>query len=445
MKKLVLSMFLLIGFLSGFAQHESLFNLWYGVKWNVNATAPEVIRIAELDSMNIHRYDVLPVHNLMKGCLLLDNGVVNYYLNPADWSLKATGGASNRTGTDGQVMIEIPSHYELFEQIGDTCYAKISLVYKAGFRYVPKLYVSAYKATLNRTTLKLSSVKNTTTTYRGGNNQSAWDALDKTMLGKPVTNVNRTNFRIYAQKRGVNWSIYSYRAWKTVFWLYTIEYATRNSQAAVDYTYTVEGYHKGGLGAGVTNLASAEWNTYNGYYPIIPCGTSDSLANSTGQKFYQIPGYTGTNSVFIARYRGIENPFGDIWEWLDGVSIYHSVSPLASYAYVSENPNYYADGATNLSRARALQRLSTSSGYVKYICFGSSGDPIPATIGAGTTKYWCDYFYTSQPVATSAWYAPIVGGTAYYGAGAGFGCVYSDLGASNAGTDFGSRLVFLGS
>ena len=49
----------------------------------------------------------------MKACLLNDDGSVNYYLNPNDWSKKITGEASNLDGTDGQVMIEIPEHYRI--------------------------------------------------------------------------------------------------------------------------------------------------------------------------------------------------------------------------------------------------------------------------------------------------------------------------------------------
>ena len=448
MKKLILSLFLLISCLPGFSQHESLFNLWYGVKWNVNATAPEVIRIAELDSMNIHRYDVLPIQTAMKGCLLLDNGVVNYYLNPIDWSAKEAGGASKLDGADGQVMIEIPSHYELFEQIGDTCYAKICLVYKAGFRYVPKMYVSAYKAALNRTTLKLASVKNTTATYRGGANQSTWDALDKTMLGKPVTDVSRTNFRVYAQKRGVNWSMQNYRTWKTVYWLYIIEYATRNSQAAVDYTYTAEGYHKGGLGAGVTNLVSAEWNTYNSLYPIIPCGTSDSLANSTGQKLYVIPGYTGTNTVYVARYRGIENAFGEIWDWVDGINFQFLQTQQTAKAYIIDNPNHFADANVNIGKARAVMNVSKTSGYIKSMVFGSYGDVLAVnagTSGTGSSTYYADYNHSGYAASYWGWRALLVGGGyAISDSYAGLGCAHSYYAAWSTYAYLGSRLVFTG-
>jgi len=199
------------------------------------------------------------------------------------------------------------------------------------------------------------------------------------------------------------------------------------------------GYQAGGLGNGLTTLT--HW-AENDYRPVAPCGLSNSLGNYSGEVAYTTTVLINNEAVKIPRYRGIESPFGDIWEWMDGCNIYHSVSPRASYAYVSENPNYFADDANNLGRARAVQSISTTSGYVKTICFGSYGDPLPVSIGADGSTYWSDYFYTSQPVSAAGWYAPLVGGTAYTEAPAGFGYVSSNSEASAAITTAGSRLVF---
>ena len=411
MKKLLLLLALCLPLL-GQAQYM---NKWYGVKYDPTASATAVTRIAEDDDLTIHHHDNLPIQNLMKGCLLLDNGVVNYYLDPTDWTKKVGGAASVLTGADGQVMVEIPSHYELFETVSGWNYAKFSLTYKVGFRYVPKMYVGAFKATV--TSSKMQSI----------GDGSAY----------PTTNFSRTTGRIYAQNRGVNWSMQNYRLWKTVYWLYIIEYANRDCQLAVG-SPDGSGYQTGGIGAGVTALVN--WD----FSPSIKCGVSNSLANSSGS--YALTGTirgTTTTSTGVPRYRGIESPFGDIWELMDGCNIYHSVSPRASYAYISENPNYYADDAGDLGRARAVVSLAIETGYIQTIYFGSYGDPLPAIVGGA---YWADYFYTPQPgLATSGWYIPLVGGTANAGAYAGFGYVSSGSVASGKYTDIGSRLCFLGS
>lgn len=74
---------------------------YYGVEWNVTNASPTVTRIAS--DMTLHA--TLPVHSLIRGCLLLDDGTVNYYLKADDWTKKADGSASNLDGTDGQVMV----------------------------------------------------------------------------------------------------------------------------------------------------------------------------------------------------------------------------------------------------------------------------------------------------------------------------------------------------
>ena len=445
MKKFLIFFALILTTVTGFAQYEHLINYWYGIEFSTTASDPNVTRIAESDSLRCHIATVLPVHVLMKGCVLKDDGTVNYYLNPTDWSKKASGAASDLDGDDGQVMIEIPAHWERFETDGNTRRVKISLTYKSGFMYVPTIYVGAYKAALNRTTLKLSSVKNTTTTYRGGNNNATYDGTDKTFLGKPATNITKTNFRTYAQNRGPNWSMLSYTAWKKVFWLCAIEYATLNSQKAIDATFTAEGYAKGGLGAGVTNLVGGEWNTYNGYYPVIPCGTSDSLANKSGEKAYTIPGYTGTSAVKVPRYRGIESPFGDIWEWVDGIQIHHLQTQQTSKAYISENPNYFADNGANLGRVRSVHNISKTSGYIKTMAFGAYGDIVPADAGSsgtGSSTYYCDYYYSGYAGATWGWRALIVGGAADAGSDVGLGYASSYYAASLAIASIGSRLCY---
>ena len=292
---------------------------WYGIEYDVTNSSPEVTRIG-----NTALHVSLPVHSKMRGCLLNDDGTVNYYLDANDWSLKEDGNASTLDGTDGQVMVEIPEYYERFETDGNIRRVKLSTLALPGFSKVPKMYVSGYEAALSRIDSKLSSVATLDTNYRGGNNNDANDANSNSLLGKPATSISRTNFRIYARNRGTNWEMYYYRAHKTLFWFFVVEYATRNTQAAVNNSLTAEGYRQGGLGDGVTTADYTEWVNFNGRYPFIDCGASDSLGNSSGEVAVEITdfGGAGVNRTFnVPRYRGIENPFGHIWKNTDGINI----------------------------------------------------------------------------------------------------------------------------
>jgi hypothetical protein len=292
---------------------------WYGIEYDVTNSSPAVTRIG-----NTQLHASLPVQSKMRRCLLNDDGTVNYYLDNDDSTLKEDGQAATLDGSDGQVMEEIPAHYRRFETDGNIRRVKLSTLSLPGFHYVPKQYYSAYEPTVYRPDNKLASVVNLTADYRGGNNNSAWDSAINSLLGKPATSISRTNFRTYARNRGAGWEMNVYETYKNIFWLFIVEHATRNSQAAVNNTLTAEGYRQGGLGDGVTTASSSEWSDFSGYYPFIPCGATNSLGNNTGEVAVEIIdfGGEGINRTFmVPSYRGIENPFGHIWKNTDGVNI----------------------------------------------------------------------------------------------------------------------------
>ena len=136
----------------------------YGIQWDTTVSTPTCTRIG---SIALHKS--LPIQNRMRGCLLSDNGTVVEYLNPTNWR------AHTLDGSKGQVMVEIPAHYRKFETEGTIRRCKLSEYPLPGYHAVPKMYISAYEAAMERSTGKLCSVVNMGTDYRGGNNQADWD------------------------------------------------------------------------------------------------------------------------------------------------------------------------------------------------------------------------------------------------------------------------------
>jgi hypothetical protein len=308
--------------------------------------------------------------------------------------------------------------------------------------------VSAYEAALDRTNLKLSSVCNTTTQYRGGNNTSAWDGAANSLLGKPATSVNRTNFRTYARNRGTGWNQYGYNDHKWLYWLFVLSYATLNSQKAVNATLDSNGFRQGGLGNGVSNANSTEWNTFCAYNPFIACGASDSLGNGSGEVSVSVTDFGGTGinrSFTVPRFLGHEHPFGHVWKILDGININIQAADSGgeSQVWVADNPADWNDvnytGYTN----RGL--MHRASGYMNKALAGAGAEFVPSEAGisgSGTGTYYCDYFYTSIPASGTSLRMLIVGGSATDGATGGFACSYSANAPSNAIANFGSRLRF---
>ena len=414
---------------------------YYGVEWDTNNPNPVVTRIGNL---NYHK--TLPLQNKMKACLVLSGGTVNYWLNPTDWTKKLDNSASKLNGDDGNVMIYIPQHYIRFESDsnGFTRRVKLSESPLTGYTLVNASYVGAYEASLNRTTNKLASLINTGTNYRGGDNTN-WDGTYRTLLGKPCTSKSKIDFRTYARNNNVgnnNWNILPYHIYKSIFWFYIVEYANRNSQAAVITGLTTQGFKQGGLGNGVTTLVSGQWNTYNSYNPLVPCGASNSLGNYSGEVIYGIPSYptTGTSftNVTVPRYRGIENIFGHIWKWEDGIVF--NVTASNSEIWTTTNPLYFTDNTSNKTNVGNMAR---ADGYVSNILFSTNGEIISSvggTVGGSSSTFWCDYFVETTTVGI---YALFVGGVADNGASAGLVYCVTSYGAGSTVTSIGSRLCLL--
>jgi hypothetical protein len=393
----------------------------------------------------------------MRRCLLKDDGTVNYYLHANDSTLRDTGAAADLSGASGQVMVEIPEHWRKFEFEGTKWRVLLSEFQLPGFQFVPKVYRSAYEAAIDRTVTgapKLASVVNTSSFFRGGNNTDTWDSETRSLLGKPGTSTSLTNFRTYSRrcgiagKNGAGWNCDIYDIQKTCYWLYVVEYANLNCQAAYNAAPDANGYRQGGLGPGVTTLASATWNAWNSYNPFIPCGYTNSLGNRSGFVDFVMPAeYGATLTVQVPSYRGLENPFGHTWSWTDGckcrisATVENGGTGLSEF-FVCNEPDSFQDSSYNNYEKRG--DLPRNEGYVKEMLIGEFGENMPKlATGASSTTWFSDYFYTGIPASGEAMRGVLFGGRAYHGAHAGFACAHTYYAASYAGAYIGSRLCFI--
>lgn len=411
----------------------------YGIQFDTSVSSPTCTRIGNTD---LHK--TLPIQSRMKGCLLTDDGTVNEYLNPSSWE------GHTRDGSRGQVMVELPAHYRKFETSGTIRRVRISEYPLPGYHLVPKQYVSAYEASVQRSTTKLCSVANNDADYRGGNNNANYDGTYRSYLGRPATVISRTNFRAYARKRNTaitEWNCMTYDIQKELYWLFVIEYATLNSQAAYNAEKDANGYMQGGLGDGVTTWDGTSWSNFNGYHPFVPCGHTDSLGNKSGTVAYNVLNSDGgvLKTFNVPRYRGVENPFGHIWQWTDGINI--RISPTSanggddlSKVFVCSDPAKFTD--SNYNGYSHVGNESRSEGYAKSHIFGEYGEIIPDALGGGSTTYLCDYHYTNIPTSETL-RGVLFGGCAHNGAIAGFAYAATTSVPSSTDAYIGSRLCFI--
>lgn len=419
----------------------------YGVEWDSTVADPTLTRIG-----NPLLHKSLPVQSQYKGCVA--NGAkVNYYLDPNDWSKKADGTPSVLDGTDGTVRVHIPKFYGKSGVEGNKRWVRISTV-KCDDTWVeiPEMLLDAYRSTVNQTGNKAVSVVNTTAQFRGGGNRTANDTYlssDKfrSDLGKPRTNISRANMRTYATNAGSEMLCYEYYKW-IFYWAWVIEYATFNSQATYNAELTADGYHQGGLGPGITdwNSNANGWSGYNGTYPITPCGYCNDIGNFTGIKELVIPETVVNESTTVLtktfkvpRWRGFDNPFGDIWTNLDGIILERTAANQPSSVYTTSNPSAFGDDNTAKGKMTVAGKEIASDGYTKDFDLGSKGEIIPSVVGGSATTYMCDYHWCNT--ASTSLRTLIVGGRANNGGNAGLGCFGSHYGVGLVSSNVGFRTL----
>lgn len=419
----------------------------YGVEWDSTVADPTLTRIG-----NPLLHKSLPIQSQYKGCVA--NGAeINYYLNPNDWSQKADETPSVLDGTDGTVRVHIPKFYGKSGVEGTKRWVRMSTIKMDNtWIEIPEMLVDAYRSTVDTTvsaTPKAVSVVNTTAQFRGGGNRTANDTyLDtdafRSDLGKPRTNISRANMRTYATNAGSEMLCYEYYKW-IFYWAWVVEYATLNSQKAYTADLTAEGYHQGGLGDGVTTW-NGDWNTYNGYYPLTPCGYCNDIGNFTGVKDLVIPETVINESTTVAsktfkvpRWRGFDNPFGDIWTNLDGIILERTAANQPSSVYTTTDPTAFGDDNTAKGKMTVAGTEIASDGWIKDYDLGETGEIIPSVVGGSATTYMCDYHYCNA--SSTALRTLIVGGHAGNGGNAGLGYFVSGNGVGLASANVGFRTL----
>lgn len=417
----------------------------YGVEWDTTISDPACTRIG-----NPLLHKSLPIQSEYKGCLV-KNGKVNYYLDPNDWSKKADGTPSVLDGTDGDVMVHIPKFYGKSGSKGTKRWVRISTTkIDPSWVEVPEMFVSAYKVTLHKDTesnkAKVASVVNTTANYRGGSNRADYDkylSTDKfrTDLGKPITNISRAQMRTNASNFGQELLCYEFYKW-VFYWAYVIEYANFDSQKEFNSNLTSDGYHQGGLGKGVTNINESHLNNYNGYNPLTPCGYTNEFGNFSGVKQMVIQAVLTDDDILVGsdtttyanRWRGFENPFGDIFTSLDGIVFKKNSYVDETKVYTTTDSSKFGDDASVMNVVGAKMG---GSGYVVEFDLGETGEIIPQSTGGSESTYKCDY----HNGGTLSQRMLMVGGCSTIGGQSGLGYFSSYYAVDHSDPETGFRSV----
>lgn len=399
---------------------------WYGVSWSETSSNPDCTRIGNMD---MHRS--LPIQSMMKPFAFQTQPVHKDQFVPLKENFTeamyghVNNGEAGQVASTVNVMIKIPEFWYVDDYTPGTKTHNLKICphAKPGWHHHKEAYVSAYEAFNFDNKGRLISMKNVV----------------------PTVNFNRTNGRTWARANGFDgeakWNLYTYEEHRAICHLFLVEYATRNSQKAVNTELTPEGFRQGGLGSGCTTGAV----TINGAQTqsFIPTGSSDSLGSGSGEVTVTIQqtDSSGSNTSTITRkcnrYRGIENPFGHIWKHTDDIiSIYE-----ASYRtwYKSVKPDQFATNKNN--SYKPLTSAAVVTGYETEIRATPTCDFFAEACTNGSeTTYWCDYNWDNTDASE---HCLLIGGGSADGGRTGLFDLRSSDGVGTFYTTIGSRLTYL--
>lgn len=401
---------------------------WYGVQWSETSSNPDCSRIGNMD---MHRS--LPIQSMMKPFAFqqqrkykdqyvpLQEDFVHSYYN------HDTNASGEQVSSVNNIMIRIPEFWYTDDYSPDTKIHRLKICphAKPGWNHHREAFVSAYE--LCETSLNSGKVCST-----------------KNLI--PLVGRTRTILRNAARSIGFEgeskWNIYTYEEHRAICHLFLVEYATRNSQKAVNTSLTLEGFRQGGLGSGCTTGTA----TINGAqtWSFIPTGSSDSLGSGSGEVTVTIQqtDSSGANTTTITRkcnrYRGIENPFGHVWKHTDDViSVYDEGSRTW---YKSMKPDQFSTNK-NASYKPLCNSTMVSAGFKTEIKATPTCDFFAMSVSGGSENtYWCDYNWDNTDTTE---HCLLIGGSSDNGGKAGLFCLHSAGGVGVSLASIGSRLTYL--
>ena len=328
------------------------------------------------------------IQSKMRRCVLNVDGSVKYYLHPDNSNFKEDGTPSILTGADGNVMVEIPKHYIKVGTVGGVDSLSISLTPETGYVLdpaflkwngtamveVPYRYFRAYEGFVRGG--KLLSVSGVT----------------------PTSSQTIATFRTQAMANGAGWHLTDWNLLSTIRRLCYIEFCD----------FIVTKY----LGEG----------NYTGSDYSITTGQSNALGNRSSNS---------THSDKYMSYRGIENLYADIWEFVDGVNInnyqFYVNGKYSTFASDVFTGDYVAKGP--------LISAAANNSFIKRCNVSANGGFIPTTVGGSTTTFYGDALWSDTGARVA-----IYGGGADIGPSGGLGTLSVNAASSTLAAYVGASV-----
>lgn len=386
-------------------------------------------------------YDKSPVYGNRRRCNVTDDGkVVAFY---GDEAYTETGALTVAVGdvavgTKVQCMVMQPKFYykripvRLEKQVDDTYQVKgyhmtkwidlISPTARDGFKLHPAFkkgneeldyyFIGENDGCLESADGAYDMNDNTVTIGSSPYTEIKFSSIAgaKPASGSSKADISKNNaltrdaIRKMCANRGADWIQEDVTIASAEQMLFVVEYATFNIQNCATF------------GAGVTNLPWVD-NINNS----VPNPANTTLGNGSGKITVNYTHSNGTAyNVDVPVYRGVKNPFGNIWKFIDGFLRKHSAGSDCNEAYWQDGSKDFSDTiadyiATGFSCA-------TKEGYIKALGYSEDCDFMYMTskVGGDSNRPVGDYYYVNM--SNNNIYIARLGASWSHGASSGLFC-----------------------
>lgn len=378
-------------------------------------------------------------------CNVSDDGTITAYYGDESYT---------EDGSNGQVMVYQPAFYykvvplklEKNSDSGIGYHLRKANYYvsskpKTGFKLHPAFYdengnevgyilYSAYEGSMYDVSANayVNDGVDTDTAIETG------DLLCSVAGKKPISGLKKVltkaNLELMAQNRSTNWHLETIKAISANQLLMIIELGTMNTQTAI--------------GQGIVSITD---NT--SYNCSSLTGSTASLGNDTGQATETVNEIGGTETTYNVNgkvsvsYRGVENPWGNIWKHVQGINILGDGTMCGGQPYIAEGFTYNERKNTDPYHPVGFT-LAKANGYVNAMGYGLEEYDwlfMPSEVGGSSALPVGDYLYVI-PNLNLYRIARLGGGWNARSNGGGFYWTCSDC-ANGRGQNAGGRLVYI--
>lgn len=277
-----------------------------------------------------------------KPCVIdAGDGAPRYYLQKDNMSKQEDGSPAVTTGADGDVMIQVKKLYGKFT--------------KSGSRI--KISIANYKEDSSWMCFTEIDGEELDVAYRGAFKAGIVGTASTVMRSvsgvAPLVSQTRATMRQYAKNRGDKYhqnNFYLLLLWQI---MYLMMYKNKDSQTVLGQGRTASG------------------------------NTAAAATGSTLTKPFCWGDQGGVNSV---KFLGVEDFFGNVWEWVDGVCLINKVYKATRY------PSKYNDDGTGyeISANSGLSAAVDNDKYIVTVQGTNDLGFLPASTGGSSTTHWCD-------------------------------------------------------